>query len=59
MKYIWALKIDKNSVNEDTEIELKGGLNSYRTLQGEVNWSYNEKVFIVIYLYLTNTDFFH
>ena len=57
MKYIWALKIDKDSVSEDTEIELKGGLNSYRTLQGEVNWSYNEKVFIIITFFLTITDF--
>ena len=48
MKYIWALKIDKNSMSEDTEVELKGGLNKYRTLKGEVNWSYNQKVFIII-----------
>ena len=44
MKYIWAVRINTDIVNTDTEIEIHGGLNRYRTLAGDIQWTYSEKV---------------
>ena len=44
LKYIWAVRINTDIVNTDTEIEIHGGLNRYRTLAGDIQWTYSEKV---------------